>query len=81
MTIFFDWGSSIQNQIIKLMNIRRTQDLHSRCAIEILEANSSVYAAMIGNKVCMKIGYGSWCPYGKEWQLATCGHNYAVWHK
>lgn len=77
---FFDWGSSIQDQIIKLMNIRRTQDLHSRSAIRILEANSSVYAAIIGEKVCMKIGVGSWCPNGKEWKLATCGHSYAVWH-
>uniref|UniRef100_A0A0C9RI29 Alpha-amylase n=1 Tax=Wollemia nobilis TaxID=56998 RepID=A0A0C9RI29_9CONI len=78
---FFDWGTSIQNQIIKLMNIRRTQDLHSRSSIRILEASSHVYAAIIGDKVCMKVGEGSWCPNGKEWKLATCGHRYAVWHK
>eukprot|EP01018_Ginkgo_biloba_P018376 Gb_04803 [translate_table: standard] len=78
---FCDWGSSIQNQIIKLMTIRRTQDLHSRSSIRILEANSHVYAANIGEKVCMKLGDGSWCPNGKEWKLATCGHRYAVWHK
>lgn len=78
---FFDWGSSIQNQIIKLMNIRRSQDLHSRSSIKILEASAHVYAAMIEEKVCMKVGEGSWCPSGKEWKLATSGHRYAVWHK
>eukprot|EP00252_Welwitschia_mirabilis_P016295 TRINITY_DN3595_c0_g1_i1.p1 TRINITY_DN3595_c0_g1~~TRINITY_DN3595_c0_g1_i1.p1 ORF type:complete len:419 (+),score=77.94 TRINITY_DN3595_c0_g1_i1:182-1438(+) len=78
---FFDWGSSIRNQIMKLMNIRRTQDIQSRSSIRILEANAHVYAAIIGERVCMKVGQGSWCPNGKEWKLATFGTNYAVWHK
>lgn len=63
------------------MQIRRSQDLNSRSSIKILEANTHVYAAMIGEKVCMKIGEGSWCPWGREWKLATSGHRYAVWHK
>ncbi|XP_058098409.1 probable alpha-amylase 2 isoform X2 [Magnolia sinica] len=63
------------------LDIRRHQDIHSRSSIRILEARPDLYAAIIGEKVCMKIGDGSWCPSGPEWKLATSGHRYAVWHK
>ncbi|XP_072987661.1 probable alpha-amylase 2 [Typha latifolia] len=78
---FYDWGDSTHDQIVKLMDIRKLQDLHSRSTIKIVEARSNLYSAIIGEKVCMKIGDGSWCPNGKEWKLATSGHRYAVWHK
>ncbi|KAL8150070.1 putative alpha-amylase 2 [Apium graveolens] len=78
---FFDWGKSIHDQIKKLIEIRKRQDVHSRSSIRILEAQSNVYAAIIGEKLCMKIGEGSWCPAGREWTLATSGNRYAVWQK
>ncbi|KAK8580052.1 hypothetical protein V6N12_070340 [Hibiscus sabdariffa] len=76
---FYDWGDSIHEQIVKLMNIRRRQDIHSRSSVRILESQNNLYSAMIGDKLCMKIGDGSWCPSGREWTLATSGHRYAVW--
>ncbi|KAG5542843.1 hypothetical protein RHGRI_015812 [Rhododendron griersonianum] len=63
------------------MNIRKGQDIHSRSSIKIFEAQPNLYSAIIGEKVCIKIGDGSWCPAGREWILASCGHRYAVWHK
>ncbi|KAB1203594.1 putative alpha-amylase 2 [Morella rubra] len=78
---FYDWGNSIHDQIVKLMAIRKGQDIHSRSSIRIMEAQPNLYSAIIGEKVCMKIGDGSWCPSGREWTLATCGHRYAVWQK
>ncbi|XP_009411975.2 probable alpha-amylase 2 [Musa acuminata AAA Group] len=78
---FYDWGNSYHNQIVKLMDIRCHQDIHSRSNIKILEARSDLYAAKIDDKVCMKIGDGSWCPSGREWTLAASGNRYAVWHK
>ncbi|KAG6648356.1 probable alpha-amylase 2 isoform X1 [Carya illinoinensis] len=78
---FYDWGNSIHDQIVKLMDIRKRQDIHSRSSIRILEAQANLYSAIIGENVCMKIGDGSWCPTGREWSLATCGHRYAVWQK
>ncbi|KAK3038895.1 hypothetical protein RJ639_028617 [Escallonia herrerae] len=78
---FYDWGGSTHDQIVKLMDIRRSQDIHSRSSIRILEANPNLYAAVIGESVSMKIGDGSWCPAGREWTLATSGHRYAVWQK
>lgn len=78
---FYDWGDTFHDQIVKLMNIRRSQDINSRSSICILEARSNLYSAIIGERLCMKIGDGSWCPNGQEWKLATSGHRYAVWYK
>ncbi|KVI05159.1 Alpha amylase [Cynara cardunculus var. scolymus] len=61
--------------------VRKQQDITSRSSIRILEAQANLYAAIIGEKLCMKIGSGSWCPKGPEWKLAVHGHQYAVWHK
>ncbi|XP_076934755.1 putative alpha-amylase 2 [Bidens hawaiensis] len=78
---FYDWGSVMHDQIAKLIQIRKQQGINSRSSIRIIEAQANLYAAIIGEKVCMKIGSGSWCPIGPEWKLAAHGHQYAVWHK
>lgn len=76
------WAHHSQaSQLCLQINIRKRQDIHSRSSIGILEAQPNLYSAIIGEKVCMKIGDGSWCPTGREWTLATCGHRYAVWQK
>ncbi|XP_078163645.1 alpha-amylase-like 2 isoform X1 [Carex rostrata] len=84
-TVFYDhlcdWGDSIHDQIAKLMEIRRSQDIHSRSTIKIIEAQPNLYSAIIGDKLCMKIGDSSWAPSGEEWKLATSGIRYAVWHR
>jgi alpha-amylase len=63
------------------MEIRKCQDIHSRSTVKILEASSNLYSAVIDDKLCMKIGEGSWCPSDVEWKLAASGNRYAVWHK
>uniref|UniRef100_A0A1D1ZBR2 Alpha-amylase n=1 Tax=Anthurium amnicola TaxID=1678845 RepID=A0A1D1ZBR2_9ARAE len=78
---FYDCGDSIHDQIVKLMDIRKRRDIHSRSTVRILEAHPNLYSAIIGESVCMKIGDGSWCPNGEEWTLETSGDRYAVWHK
>ncbi|KAJ3706802.1 hypothetical protein LUZ61_010507 [Rhynchospora tenuis] len=78
---FYDWGDSTHDQIARLMEIRRSQDIHSRSTIKIIEARPDLYSAIIEDKLCMKIGDGSWSPSGDEWKLATSGNRYAVWHK
>ncbi|KAL8257896.1 hypothetical protein R6Q59_029937 [Mikania micrantha] len=78
---FYDWGSIMHDQIAKLIQIRKQQGINSRSSVRIIEAQANLYAAIIGEKLCMKIGSGSWCPTGPEWKLAAHGHQYAVWHK
>ncbi|KAL6511911.1 putative alpha-amylase 2 [Orobanche gracilis] len=78
---FYDLGSSMHDQIVKLIDIRRLQGINSRSSIKIMEAQPNLYAANIGDRISMKIGQGSWCPNGKEWELASSGYRYAVWKK
>ncbi|XP_050222177.1 probable alpha-amylase 2 [Mercurialis annua] len=78
---FYDWGNSIHDQIVQLIDIRKRQGINSRSSIRIVEAQPNLYSAIIGENLCMKVGDGSWCPAGKEWTLATSGHGYAVWQK
>ncbi|EAY93980.1 hypothetical protein OsI_15756 [Oryza sativa Indica Group] len=72
-TVFYDhfYGKddSFHGGIAKLMEIRKCQDIHSRSAVKILEASSDLYSAIVDDKLCMKIGDGSWCPSGPEWKL------------
>jgi alpha-amylase len=63
------------------MQIRKCQDIHSRSSVKILEARPDLYSAIIDERLCMKIGEGSWCPSDPEWRLAASGDKYAVWHK
>lgn len=78
---FYDWGAAYHDQIVKLIEIRKRLGINSRSPIRIVVAQANLYAAYIGDNLCMKIGDGSWCPAGREWTLATSGHQYAVWQK
>jgi alpha-amylase len=77
----YDWGDFLRGEILRMVAIRKRNDLHSRSRVEILEANDSVYAAMIDQKVCMKLGDGDWSPRQGEWELAISGQSYAIWQK
>ncbi|CAI5467854.1 unnamed protein product [Closterium sp. Yama58-4] len=59
---FFDWGSDLKNQIQQLIDARRRAGIHSRSSIQILAADDSRYAAIIGGNLCVKIGDGEWSP-------------------
>ena len=75
---YFDWG--LKNQIRALMRVRKDNGLHSESSVSIREARWNLYAAVIDDKVAMKIGPGSWSP-GPGWTLATSGNDYAVWER
>ncbi|XP_052488505.1 probable alpha-amylase 2 isoform X4 [Gossypium raimondii] len=78
---FYDGDDSGHEQIVKLMEIRRSGEIHSRSSVRILEAKDNLYSAVIGDKICIKIGDGSWSPSDREWTLATSGQRYAIWQK
>jgi alpha-amylase len=78
---YFDWGSSNQSAIKKMIEIRKRKGIHSTSAVSIQVADSSRYAAIISGsagRVAVKIGPGSWSP-GSGWVLETSGTNYAIW--
>jgi alpha-amylase len=76
---FFDWGQPIQQSIKTLINIRKTAGLTSTSVVNIVAADDQQkYAAIIDNKVALKLGPASWDP-GAGWNVATSGNDFAVW--
>ena len=75
---YFDWG--LTDDIRELMRVRKDNGIHSESPVNILEARGDLYAAIIDNKVAMKIGPGSWWP-GTGWTLRASGNDYAVWER
>ncbi len=75
---YYDWG--LKTAINELIAIRKAQGITSTSSLVIQAADSTKYAAIIDNKVAVKIGSGSWTP-GTGWTIAASGNNYAVWTK
>lgn len=67
-------------EIDKLLKVRRDAGLHSESSVNIVKAEQDLYAAIVDDKVAMKMGGKDWNP-GTGWILATSGNNYAVWTK
>jgi alpha-amylase len=77
---FFKWGAGMQTEIKKLIQVRKLQGLHSESKVNIVKAETGLYAAIIDDKVAMKMGSSDWSP-GTGWTLSTSGNQYAVWVK
>lgn len=73
---FYNWGH--HDAIKALIQIRKNNGINATSAVSVKESTATVYAAVIGGKVAMKIGPGSWSP-GSGWTLSASGTNYAVW--
>ncbi|RKH47400.1 carbohydrate-binding module family 20 domain-containing protein [Corallococcus sicarius] len=73
---YFNWG--LGNSIKALMTIRKNAGLTSESTVNILRAEAGLYAAIIDNKVAVKIGTTSWSP-GAGWTQAASGTDYTVW--
>ncbi|MEO1098771.1 MAG: starch-binding protein [Bacteroidota bacterium] len=81
-THFFDKGAGVRNAIIDLIAIRKDVRIYAGTTMNIAEARSDLYAAYIDGRngtIAMKIGSGSWSPFGSGWTLRTSGNDYAVW--
>jgi alpha-amylase len=75
---YFDWGTTTQQRIDRLIKVRRRAGLHARSSVDIKEAQKGLYAAIIDGKVAVKLGSRGWSP-GGGWQLACDGEKFAVW--
>ncbi len=79
---FYDWNEGAMHDPIKeLILIRKANGIGNNSTLNIVKSEWNVYAAIIDDKVAMKIGSGDYSPTGSEWNLATSGTNYAVWTK
>lgn len=75
---YFDYGADLQNRIKALIAVRKQQGLGRDSVVNIVAADDARYAAVIDDKVAVKLGPGPWDP-GAGWTVATDGDDYAVW--
>lgn len=80
-TVFYDHIFSEYNpEIANLISLRNRNKLHCRSTVRIEKAERDVYAAIIDDKVAMKIGPGHYePPNGQNWSSAAEGNSYKVW--
>ena len=77
---FFDSGDAQKQKLITLIGIRRRNGINSRSVVDIRAADAGRYAAVIDDRVAMKIGPGDWSP-GAGWHLASDGEGFALWER
>ncbi|XP_057494019.1 alpha-amylase 3, chloroplastic-like [Actinidia eriantha] len=80
--VFYDHAfHHMRSEISALVSLRNRNKIHCRSTIQITKAERDVYAAMIDEKVAMKIGPGFYEPASgpQRWSLAVEGNDYKVW--
>ncbi|XP_057448311.1 alpha-amylase 3, chloroplastic-like isoform X2 [Lotus japonicus] len=81
-SVFFDHiFSHYKNEIASLVSCRKRNKIHCRSTVQICKAERDVYAAMIDEKIAMKIGPGHFEPPtgSHRWSLAIGGRDYKIW--
>ncbi|KAG8654056.1 alpha-amylase 3, chloroplastic isoform X2 [Manihot esculenta] len=80
--VFYDHiFSHYQSEIASLISLRNRKKVQCRSTVEITKAERDVYAAIVDEKVAMKIGPGHYEPpsESQRWVLAVEGKDYKVW--
>ncbi|KAK1437766.1 hypothetical protein QVD17_03564 [Tagetes erecta] len=81
-SVFYDhMFSRYKSEISALISLRKRNKIQCRSTVKIIKAERDVYAAMIDEKVAMKIGPGHYEPESgsQKWSLAVQGNDYKVW--
>ncbi|CAN1196917.1 Alpha-amylase 3, chloroplastic [Linum perenne] len=79
--VFFDhvFYSDYRSEITALLAFRNRHKLHCRSIVKIAKAERDVYAAIIDDKVAVKIGPGHFEPSDGNWSSALEGRDYKLW--
>ncbi|XP_047330029.1 alpha-amylase 3, chloroplastic isoform X2 [Impatiens glandulifera] len=79
--VFYDHiFSHMQSEIAALISLRNRNKINCRSTVNIVKAERDVYAALIDDKLAMKMGPGHYEPSGK-WSLVLEGNDYKVWEE
>ncbi|PIN17014.1 Alpha-amylase [Handroanthus impetiginosus] len=81
-SVFYDHiFSGYQSEISALISIRKRNKIQCRSTVRIVKAERDVYAAIIDDKLTMKIGPGQYEPSNgpQNWSLAIEGRDYKIW--
>ncbi|CAJ1372865.1 unnamed protein product [Effrenium voratum] len=68
----------VREKLLELCAIRRDANIHSTSQLNIAVASHGLYAAIIDNKVAVKIGTNEWSP-GGGWKVRCFGAEFCVW--
>lgn len=74
----YDW--KLKDQIKKLTAIRKQFGIKASSKVVIQKAEQGIYAAIIDDKVAVKIGWVDWAPEA-SFKILASGEQYAVWGK
>lgn len=74
----YDW--KLYEQIQALVKIRKQYKLNSGSQLNIVKAEQGLYAAIIDDRIAMKLGGKDWTP-GEGFKLLASGDHYAIWGK
>lgn len=79
--VFYDHiFSHYRPEIAALISLRNRNKLHCRSTVKITKAERDVYAAIIDEKVAVKIGPGHYePPSGQKWSSSIEGRDYKTW--
>ena len=69
----------LADAVKRMVQVRKTQGLHCRSSVSIERADTECYAAVVDEKVAVRIGHGGWSPGGAGWQAAFEGDRCCVW--
>ena len=72
-----------EKEVDELIKIRKEKGLHANSEVEVLEAvngNTGYYAAVIDNRLLVKLGSGDFQP-PSGWQVIKSGTGYTLWEK
>ncbi|RDX81631.1 Alpha-amylase 3, chloroplastic, partial [Mucuna pruriens] len=81
-SVFFDHlFSHYKTEIATLISIRKQNKINCRSTVKICKAERDVYAAIIDEKVAMKIGPGHFEPPSgsQRWSSTLEGRDYKIW--
>ncbi|XP_052172660.1 alpha-amylase 3, chloroplastic isoform X2 [Diospyros lotus] len=82
--VFYDHVfSHMRSEISELIALRNRNKIHCRSTVQITKAERDVYAAIVDEKVAMKLGPGHYEPPAgpQSWSLAIEGKDYKVWEE
>lgn len=78
--VFIKHWLQFPKEINTLIQIRRSNGIHAKSVVEV-KALDNKYAAIIDQKVALKMGEGEWAPQGDDWVLNLEGEGFKVWSK
>ncbi|MFO0842217.1 MAG: alpha-amylase C-terminal beta-sheet domain-containing protein [Gemmataceae bacterium] len=76
---YFDWGAQARETIGRLIRARRMTGVHSESPVRITAAEGGLYAAVIDDRLAVRLGGRDWTPPGRGWQMIASGERFAVW--